>query len=376
MQELQYDYLDSRYKQKILLGSCEKKSTWLAQDEVTGKVFVKKYISVENVAVYQRLKEMSSPHLVRIFHIARKGRGAFVIMEYVGGQTVEVRLKEQGSFSQEDTMAYVRQLLEGLETIHRDSIIHRDINPKNLLISTDEVLKILDFDIGRFYRSSQGCDTELLGTAGYAAPEQFGFAQSDKRTDLYAAGVLMNEMLTGELPSARMYENGKPAQIIQKCIHIDPEKRYQTAAEILRDLPDPAADAAPLPADAADTAPGYDEQSIWPGFRTGVRPKQIAASAYYILMGIYSVASITECAKTFQAAVLETLAVAIYIWLAVFLPLNFCHWMERFPVVRRLQRIGRILLGVALWVVLFCAGFQLEQYVRVDLLHLAVRTTT
>ncbi|MCM1256313.1 MAG: protein kinase [Roseburia sp.] len=84
------------------------------------------------------------------------------------------------------------QILEGLDVIHRLKLVHRDINPQNIVISSDGVVKIIDFGIGRMYKELQGRDTEFLGTAGYAAPEQFGFSQSDARTDIYSVGVILN----------------------------------------------------------------------------------------------------------------------------------------------------------------------------------------
>ncbi len=390
MQKVQYDYLYSRYQELTILGSEEKKSTYLALDEVSGQIVVKKYIQLESADVYERLCALNSKHLQKIFYVARNENTALVIMEYVSGRTIEERQKEISVFSERETIFYIKQLLKGLSEIHKSGIIHRDINPRNVLISTDGVVKLLDFDIGRQYKQSQGSDTAILGTVGYAAPEQFGFTQSDKRTDIYAVGVLMNVMLTGKLPGEQVYTNRRIGYIIRTCTQLDPEKRYQSAEEILYEteilrevgLQKPKEQGSiehnrqsKRPHIESGEKGDTSEKSIIPGFRTGMLWKKIIAVAYYIMMGIYSVASIVECSVTPLAAILELAAVSMYIWLTVFLPLNFLDWMHKVPIVRKLEKTGRIVLGVILWVFLFYSGYALEQYVRVDMLHIAVRTT-
>lgn len=355
MHEMRYDYLDESYQTIARLGSTEKKSTYLARDCQTGKIVVKKYISLENAKVYECLKEIRHRNLISIFHVAKKEKLGLVIMEYVSGQTLEEYGRERGLFSEEEVTDYLRQLLEALAQIHKKGIVHRDISPKNVLISTDGVVKLLDFDIGRFHKPESRCDTEILGTAGYAAPEQFGFGQSDKRSDIFAIGVLANQMLTGALPQENAYADGRLAHVIEKCTQMDPSYRYQSAEEILSEL---------------ELKERALEHSIWPGFRTNRLWKKVVAFSYYILMGIYSAAFIVDCAKTPLTAVLEMTAIFVYVWLTVFLPLDFLHWMEKTPIVRKFSKTGKIVLGILLWIFLFCVGYELEKYVRFDLLHI------
>lgn len=99
--------------------------------------------------------------------------------------------------------------------MHKYSITHRDITPSNIIIGFDGVVKIIDFGISRLHKENAKHDTQVLGTEGYAAPEQFGFKQSDCKTDIYALGVLLNYMLTGHIPSEVMYRDGDVADIIK-----------------------------------------------------------------------------------------------------------------------------------------------------------------
>ena len=96
-------------------------------------------------------------------------------------------------------------------------------------------MKLIDFDASRFFKKGQSKDTVIIGTAGYAAPEQLGFAQSDERTDIFALGVLMNVMLTGEHPTNKLYK-GKLRKVIEKCIQLDPQKRYKNVEELKKIL--------------------------------------------------------------------------------------------------------------------------------------------
>lgn len=369
MQNNLYTYLEQRFGTLDTLGSNEKNKTFLAKDEVSGQIVVKKIIARDNYDIYVQLKELDSPNLAHILYTALGEEDALVIIEYISGETLQTMLENNQLCSHQQAVSYLLDLLTVLSQIHKMGIIHRDISPKNILISTDGVPKLLDFDIGRFYKQASSQDTEILGTAGYAAPEQFGFIQSDRRTDIYAVGVLLNVCLTGKLPSEQQYAKRPLSQIIEKCTRFEPDKRYQSAEEILEELHQLMRKSG-----SSDFVRPFDE-SIWIGFRTGKLWKKLLAGIYYVVMGIYSIVSIVECSKTLPALLLEILAITSYVWLSLFLPLNFLHWMDKLPFIRRLKRPGRIILGIFLWLFFFCIGYQLELYVRADLLHIMVRSS-
>lgn len=147
-----------------------------------------------------------------------------------------------------------------------------DIKPSNIIVGLDDKVKFIDFDIAREYNDAGIKDTELLGTAGYAAPEQFGFAQTDVRTDIYAFGILYNYLLTGKHIQDKFYD-GTAGDIISKCISIDPVKRYQNAKEVKEAL----------------QFNSYERKNVMdgkfrfnlPGFRTGNPWHMIATFIYY-----------------------------------------------------------------------------------------------
>ena len=124
----------------------------------------------------------------------------------------------------------LENLLAGLAVLHENGIVHRDIKPSNIIIKNDGQAVLIDFSIARPYSESRSADTELLGTIGYAAPEQYGFSQSDFRTDIYALGATLKTI---------SFKKDVPKYItkaIERFAAFDPANRFQTVAEIQRYL--------------------------------------------------------------------------------------------------------------------------------------------
>ena len=119
---------------------------------------------------------------------------------------------------------------------------------ENVILTNEGEVKLVDFDIARIYQPGKSKDTDMMGTQGYAAPEQFGFGQTDARTDIYAMGVLLNYMLVREFPMEKLTE-GKFRTIVLKCIKINPEDRYQNVDELKADI----CNAAEIPCSSMDS---------------------------------------------------------------------------------------------------------------------------
>ena len=157
-----------------------------------------------------------------------------ILEEFIPGITIAERL-EQETLSERYVKEIISQVCDGLYALHLNQIIHRDIKPENILVMKNREVKIMDFDAAKIYKMYSQKDTRTVGTIGYAAPEQYGEAQSDERTDIYGLGILMNVMLTGKHPVNEM-AIGKIGNIIEKCIMVNPNKRYKHVMEVKEKL--------------------------------------------------------------------------------------------------------------------------------------------
>ena len=208
----------------------------LLRNDDSGELVVRRLVNAVQAAIYRILQQTAGSHIPCIYDIIENGTGQYAIFEeYIDGQTLADILREQTTVTEPLAAWYVTQLCEALSAIHKAGLIHRDIKPGNVMVTSDDKLYLIDFDIARSHKVNQTADTELLGTQGYAAPEQFGFRQTDVRTDIYAAGVLLNQLLTGEMPQKQL-PKGSIAKIILRCTDIDPIRRYRSADALKRAL--------------------------------------------------------------------------------------------------------------------------------------------
>ena len=168
-----------------------------------------------------------------IYETTEQGGENFVIEEYIEGDTLDFLLKD-ALFSQAETKQIVRQLCQGLWVLHSMAAVHRDIKPENVILRGHDAV-LIDFDAARLHKPEAEADTQVLGTTGFAAPEQYGLSQSDARTDIYSLGVLMNVMLTGEHPSKHLPE-GRMGRIIEHCTRVNPAKRYKNVLHLMEAL--------------------------------------------------------------------------------------------------------------------------------------------
>ena len=168
--------------------------------------------------------------IAELYEPTLDGSDSVVVEEYVDGVTIADVL-EKRLFTVKEMCGTIIQLCEGLHVLHERHIIHRDIKPENVMIQNDGVVKLIDFDSSKIFKPSVQRDTTTLGTVGYAAPEQYGEAQSDERTDIYALGILMIVMLTGVHP-VKMQARGWTGKLIAKCIMVNPGQRREIVLEI------------------------------------------------------------------------------------------------------------------------------------------------
>lgn len=183
--------------------------------------------------VYRRLLPVLCPHLPKIMEAAEQDGQTAVLEEYVQGDTL-AELLMGARLTEREARQVTMQLCQALHVLHSMGAVHRDVKPENVILRGSDAV-LIDFDAARIYKDESESDTQVLGTTGFAAPEQYGIFQSDERADIFSLGVLLNIMLTGKHPSREMAA-GKMGRIVRKCTMTAPEQRYQSARALMEVL--------------------------------------------------------------------------------------------------------------------------------------------
>lgn len=225
--------LDEKYQLVKVLKNTDKTKIFVLRHKELGKEIVKRTVDGEG-EVYFVLRKLSHLNIANVYEAFKGETGVTVLEEYIDGQTVAEYLKEN-LYTPGGVKAIIGSLCDALDFLHSNKIIHKDIKPENVMIDNSGTVKLIDFDASRIYKPYQSKDTKILGTTGFAAPEQYGLNQTDERTDIYSLGVLMNVMLTGEPPERKLYK-GKLKKVIIKCTQSIPDNRYQSVKELKRYL--------------------------------------------------------------------------------------------------------------------------------------------
>ena len=226
------EQLRTEFEEVRLLKESPRGSVRLIRHNVSGKQFILRRFQ-GNGEVYRRLLSFSCPHLPLIYEAVEQEGENLVIEEFVQGDTLDFLLADT-LFTSQETRKIVKQLCQGLWVLHSMAAVHRDIKPENVILRGNDAV-LIDFDAARLHKPQAESDTHILGTTGFAAPEQYGLGQSDTRTDIYSLGVLMNVMLTGKHPSKKLAE-GRIGRVIQRCTQVSPAKRYKTVLHLMEAL--------------------------------------------------------------------------------------------------------------------------------------------
>lgn len=196
------------------------------------------------------MKRLDHPALPRIVDIIDNGVTIYVVMDYIEGESLDKILLEYGAQPEEKVINWAMQIADALSYLHgqKPPIIYRDMKPANVMLKPEGNIKIIDFGIAREYKEQNLADTTVLGTKGYAPPEQYS-GQTDPRSDIFALGMTMHHLLTGVDP--RNGEAYAPVRqwnpelsegieiIIDRCVQPASENRYQSCADLIYDLEHP-----------------------------------------------------------------------------------------------------------------------------------------
>jgi tRNA A-37 threonylcarbamoyl transferase component Bud32 len=261
--------LSGRYRLKAKLGSGGMSTVYLARDETLDRPVAVKVMHREMSEQPDQLErfrrearavaKLSHPSVVAVIDAGEDGGHPYIVFEYVEGENLKQRIKRLGPLDPPEALAYAIEVARGLAVAHNRKLVHRDVKPQNVLIDAEGRAKVTDFGIARQLEQQGVTDTgRVLGTTDYVSPEQAMGHGVDPRSDIYSLGVVLYEMLTGEVPFSadtqvgvamkhvneelpdvqrrRPETSAATALTIERATTKDPAKRYKSIGEMIDDL--------------------------------------------------------------------------------------------------------------------------------------------
>lgn len=347
----------------------------LVRNTSTKEFLVKKRYDVSLYTNLERLKEINHPHLPKILEIVKNDQELWLYEEYIHGKNGNELLLQNQLTDTQLILELGKAVTEALMVLHEKNIIHRDIKPSNIMVTNDGIVKLVDFDAIRFYDGSKENDTIHLGTIGFASPEQYGFAETDERSDLYSLGIVLNVCSTNSFPKEHLTTNPFLKELVVIATKIDPLNRYQTAAEMhtaivtqLNHLNESTSTVQRHPSLAKRTADlaitkraatsSFSTKflSVVPGFRTGYYWKKIIATIWYLILFLAIVTSWS--AGTFFDKVLATFDTTILFVLPTIIATNFMDIQNQIPFLatkKLYRKLPGFLLAIVIWILMYSA---------------------
>ena len=319
----------------------EKHQVKIVQHVESGRVYVLKILSVYDSMVFDYLVKHPLKGMPKIIETIEDDGKLFVIEEYIAGDSLQETIEQSGLLSESDAVSMIDQLCDILRPLHNHQppIVHRDIKPSNLIVTSNGILVLVDFNAAKKSKTGKKQDTVLIGTVGYAAPEQYGFAASNPATDIYAIGVLLHELLTGHPPGQTPY-SGLLASVINTCMQMDPNQRYQTVDGLQKAM-HKAISPKKTKGIRGWLPPGLGSKRIW---------VIIVSSLWYLLYITISLNWRTEDASTRKLIVYRVMCLIMFSLLTLFIG-NYRNIWTVFPLTRSkniLLKICGILAGSCL----------------------------
>jgi eukaryotic-like serine/threonine-protein kinase len=261
--------LSGRYRLEAKLGSGGMSTVYLARDQTLDRQVAVKVMHREMSEQADQLErfrqearavaKLSHPNVVSVIDAGEDGGHPYIVFEYVEGETLKQRISREGALDPQEAVAYAIEVARGLAVAHGRNMVHRDIKPQNVLIDAEGRAKLTDFGISRqLEQDGMTATGRVLGTTDYVAPEQAMGHGADPRSDIYSLGVVLYEMLVGQVPFTADSQVGvamkhvneelpdvqrrRPeisaavALTVERSTAKDPNQRYQAIAEMIDDL--------------------------------------------------------------------------------------------------------------------------------------------
>ena len=260
-------FIAERYEIIGKIGAGGMSDVYKAKDHVLGRFVAIKVLKQEfsedvNFVTKFRTEAQSAaglehPNIVNIYDVGSENGMHYIVMEYVDGITLKTYIEKKGKLTYKEAVSIAIQVGRGIEAAHNKNIVHRDIKPQNIIISTEGKVKVTDFGIARA-ATSNTINSDVMGSVHYSSPEQARNGFVDGKSDIYSLGIVMYEMVTGRVPFdgdttvavaiQHLQEEMVPPtaytpdlpisleKIILKCTQKNPDRRYENMGELLIDL--------------------------------------------------------------------------------------------------------------------------------------------
>lgn len=318
----------------------ESHNIFLVQHQETKKIYVKKILDVYNNRIYQYLYENKILGVPQIVSLCEEDNRLTVVEEFISGSSLQEKIDTNG-ITTALINRYMFELCEILEKLHsvNPPIVHRDIKPSNIMITEYDHVVLLDFNAAKYSSDTDTTDTILLGTRGYAAPEQYGFGSSTPQTDIYSLGILLKELVDALQDPTYQYD-----EIISTCTQMNPADRFQSISILKQSFQE---NETPMLTDISK--PFTWKSLLPPGFRT-LTPWKIGLSSMIYIFIFWLSLNMELDNTTYFVLWLNRIFCLIIMLSIVFCSFNYCNVQRIFPLCghqnRILRYIGIILLDL------------------------------
>lgn len=328
---------------KTIAAISEEHKIYIVQQIQTKKIYIKKILTVYNRNIYEFLQNNPVPHTPKIYEIFEENSELTIIEEYISGDTLEQLLDNNVKFHAEEIRDIVIRLCIILSDLHHcyPPIIHRDIKPSNIILTPSGEVYLLDFNAAKYHSDTKSEDTTLLGTKGYAAPEQYGFGVSTVQTDIYAVGMLLNTLVTGSI-SQEVNCSHEFSPIIEKCTRLQASDRYKDVDAIIR----------LLKKNDGETDKSLSDLPSWttylpPGFQRLSPLNMLFALAGYSFV-FWSCLTLEIEVSTPAALIIERVFCLLMFLSVIFCSFNYRNVQSLFPPCRTKNKFLKILSVILL----------------------------
>ena len=323
---------------------------YLVQHQENKQIYIKKISDVYNLPIYEYLQSHNITGIPQIYDIYEENNQLTIIEEYISGTSLQ-ELMDNHAVSVDLIVHYMCELCDILERLHflNPPIIHRDIKPSNVIITPNDHVVLIDFNAAKYLKEHADSDTVLLGTKGYAAPEQYGFGSSTPQTDIYALGILLKELVSALPFSTNLFDS-----VINKCTQMNPSDRMKNVHKLkaaIEKLQIPSAVEPQFNEQQSFQSPLLESHPakpvtwkdlIPPGFRTETPWKMMIASPVYAFI-FWLCLSLKIEYGTVADLWIDRIGCLLIMLSVVFSCFNYCNIQRLIPLCRDRRRIVRYL---------------------------------